>query len=242
MRTLALSGGTIAALVVVAVVDLFAIVFGLSFLRARRAQRAAETETRVVEPAAVTTAPKPVSRRDFLRQSLVSSLLVFGAQFGAATIAFMWPNLKGGFGAKVNAGKLADILAEIESTGLPYYYGQGRFYLIKYDGSGKDEEFGVDYPADGVLSNGLMALYQKCPHLGCRVPICNSSKWFECPCHGSKYNQVGEYKFGPAPRGMDRFPIEIQDDGVVVDTSTPIIGPARGVDTTGEGPEGAYCV
>ena len=52
-----------------------------------------------------------------------------------------------------------------------------------------------------------MPLYQRCVHLGCRVPFCESSKWFECPCHGSKYNGVGEYQLGPAPRGMDRFQV-----------------------------------
>ena len=35
------------------------------------------------------------------------------------------------------------------------------------------------------------------------------SQWFECPCHGSQYNQVGEKKGGPAPRGMDRFATEV---------------------------------
>ena len=64
-----------------------------------------------------------------------------------------------------------------------------------------------------------MPLYQRCVHLGCRVPYCGSSKWFECPCHGSKYNGAGEYKLGPAPRGMDRFKLEITDGNVVVDTS-----------------------
>ena len=55
------------------------------------------------------------------------------------------------------------------------------------------------------MEEGFVALYQKCPHLGCRVPWCQTSQWFECPCHGSKYNRVGEKKGGPAPRGMDRF-------------------------------------
>ena len=43
------------------------------------------------------------SRRDFFRKSLIASLLVFGAQFGGASIAFLWPNLKGGFGAVIDA-------------------------------------------------------------------------------------------------------------------------------------------
>ena len=53
-----------------------------------------------------------------------------------------------------------------------------------------------------------MALWQRCVHLGCRVPSACSSQGFECPCHGSKYNFHGEYEDGPAPRNMDRFAVE----------------------------------
>ncbi len=56
---------------------------------------------------------------------------------------------------------------------------------------------------------GVVALYQKCPHLGCRVPECPTSQWFECGCHGSQYNRVGEKKAGPAPRGLDRFAMSV---------------------------------
>ena len=245
MSALGLSTGTLAALVVMVVVDLFAIILGLSFLRARRAQREAEAAASVpvAERTPPAAAPKPVARRDFLRRSLLGSLAVFGAQFGAATIAFLWPNLKGGFGSVINAGKLADIIAEIEAAGgQPFYFGQGRFYIVKYDAKGVDEEYGVDYVADGVVVEGVMALYQRCVHLGCRVPFCDTSKWFECPCHGSKYNQVGEYELGPAPRGMDRFPITLEGEELVVDTATVILGPPRGTDTTGKGIEGPFCV
>ena len=65
--------------------------------------------------------------------------------------------------------------------------------------------------------------YQKCPHLGCRVPECTSSQWFECPCHGSQYNRVGEKKAGPAPRGMDHFAVTVGAAGdVVIDTATVV--------------------
>ena len=55
----------------------------------------------------------------------------------------------------------------------------------------------------------IYALSQKCPHLGCRVPFCDSSGRFECPCHGSKYDIGGEWIEGPAPRGMDRFDLNV---------------------------------
>ena len=91
-------------------------------------------------------------------------------------------------------------------------------------------------------TEGFVALYQKCPHLGCRVPWCQTSQWFECPCHGSKYNRVGEKKGGPAPRGMDRFSLEVSGGSIVVDTAVVVQGPPIGTDTTGQGQEGAACV
>jgi cytochrome b6-f complex iron-sulfur subunit len=93
------------------------------------------------------------------------------------------------------------------------------------------------------MEQGYVALYQKCPHLGCRVPWCQTSQWFECPCHGSKYNRVGEKKGGPAPRGMDRWALTVSGNNVVVDTrGVAFQGPPIGTDTTGQGQEGAPCV
>ena len=235
MSTLAISSGTVAAIVVVAVLDLFAILFGLSFLRARRAERAAAGPA----PEGPARGPRPISRRDFFRRSWLASLGVFGAQFGAATVAFLWPNLRGGFGAEIVAGKLSDIKGFIRDNEEPYYSGAGRFYIVEYQGKAQGD---VDYEADGLVAEGLMPLYQRCVHLGCRVPFCKASQWFECPCHGSKYNTAGEYELGPAPRGLDRFKIRIEGDDVIVDTSEIILGPPRGTDTLGKGPAGPFCV
>jgi cytochrome b6-f complex iron-sulfur subunit len=238
---LGLSSGTIAAIVVIVVIDLFAIMFGLSFARSRRAERQARAaETAAILGEAPPPAPKPVSRREFFRRSLVVSLLVFGAEFGGATLAFLWPSLKGGFGSVINAGKLDDILAYINDNDLPFYSGTGRFYIVRYNGRPQGD---IDYAAEGVESDGIMPLYQRCVHLGCRVPFCEQSQWFECPCHGSKYNTAGEYKLGPAPRGMDRFTVTVSETGdVMVDTAVVILGPPRGTDTLNRPQSGPFCV
>jgi len=227
---LAISSGTVAAIVVIVILDLFAIAFGLSFVRARREQRAAEaaaTAAALGQPAP--KAPKPMSRREFFRKSLVASLLVYGAQFGGASLAFLWPSLKGGFGSVINAGKLQEIQKAIQDTEQPVYSGTGRFYIVAYNGRPTED---VDYEAEGLTAQGVMPLYQRCVHLGCRVP-----------CHGSKYNTAGEYKLGPAPRSMDRFRVEVSAAGdVLVDTSEVIIGPPRGTDTLRRPQSGPFCV
>jgi cytochrome b6-f complex iron-sulfur subunit len=236
VSSLALSTGLWAALIVLLALNVFAIVFGLSFLRANKAAQAQAAGVAVTPSKPV----KSVSRRDFFRRSLIVSFAVFAAEFGGATIAFLWPNLKGGFGSVIAAGNIDDILAEIADTGGPVYNGAGRFYLVPYDGAPTGD---VDYATEGVTAQGIMPLYQRCVHLGCRVPFCASSKWFECPCHGSKYNEAGEYRLGPAPKGLDRFKITIDDSGnVLVDTSTIVSGPPRGTETINQPPEGAFCV
>ena len=245
-----LSPTNIAVMVSVGVAVLFMALLASSFIRGRRAI-AAETmaeqgevpPTPPKEPKQPRKPPPAVTRREFFRRSLVGSLLVFGAEFGAASLAFLWPNLKGGFGSVITAGKIDDIKAFIQQTGQPYYSGVGRFYIIPYNGKGKDESTGVDYETDGVIASGLMPLYQRCVHLGCRVPFCQQSQWFECPCHGSKYNKAGEYELGPAPTGLERFKISVDNAGnVLVDTSERIAGPPRGTDTIDQSPQGPFCV
>lgn len=236
MTSLAISTGVWAAIIILVIADLFAIFFGLSFLRAqRRARETADGQLEIPDKPV-----KTVGRREFFRRSLLASLLVFGAQFGGATIAFLWPNLRGGFGSVIVAGNVNDIKNEMNETGQPVYNGTGRFYLVPWQGSAVGD---TDYVAAGLTAEGVMPLYQRCVHLGCRVPFCGSSMWFECPCHGSKYNQAGEYELGPAPRGMDRFKMSIDGEGnVVVDTSEVVLGPPRGVDTIDQPPQGPFCV
>jgi cytochrome b6-f complex iron-sulfur subunit len=232
--TIALSTGLGVAIVALIAFPIFAASYGLSHLRGKAARDAASGT-----PLRAATSVKSVSRRDFFRGSLITSLLVFGAQFGGASLAFLWPNLKGGFGSVITVGSLADIKGQIQQTGQPYYYGQGRVYIVSYDGTPTSD---VNYEQEGVSTQGVMALYQRCVHLGCRVPFCQTSKWFECPCHGSKYNAAGEYQLGPAPRGMDRFKVTVSGDAVTVDTSQVVIGPPRGTDTISEPPQGPFCV
>ena len=240
MTTLAVSVGLIAAIAAIFGILIFAIAFFVISLRSYQRQQEAVAANQA-RSAGLPVPPKraaAVSRRDFFRKSLITSLLVFGAQFGGASIAFLWPSLKGGFGALIDAGALDDIKAAV-SSGEPFYVGTGRFYIVPYNGTAKGD---IDYVKEGVAGDGIMPLYQRCVHLGCRVPFCGQSKWFECPCHGSKYNSAGEYQLGPAPRGMDRFHVEVSAGRVLVDTSEVVLGPPRGTDTIDQPPQGAFCV
>jgi cytochrome b6-f complex iron-sulfur subunit len=88
----------------------------------------------------------------------------------------------------------------------------------------------------------LFALSQKCPHLGCHVPFCESSGRFECPCHGSIFDIGGEYIAGPSPRGKDQYELTLDGKTVVVDTSVSKNGPDRGANTFLTEPKGPSCI
>ena len=123
------------------------------------------------------------------------------------------------------------------------YKAEGRMWLTEYPSSALSKAESV-YPPPVLASmeEGIAVMYQKCPHLGCRVPNCDTSQWFECPCHGSQYNQAGEKKAGPAPRGMDRFSTAVSGGKLSVDTGLVIQGPPIGTNTTGQEAEGPHCV
>jgi cytochrome b6-f complex iron-sulfur subunit len=183
------------------------------------------------------------TRRQFLNRGIVGLMVISISGFGATLIAFLWPTISAGFGAKINAGTVADI-QKILSTKQPFYNPVGRFYINPFPNDPGSLDKAKAVYSSALLTGmqaGYVALYQRCVHLGCRVPWCLSSQWFECPCHGSKYNRVGEKKGGPAPRGLDRFALTVSGGSIVVDTGKIYVGPAIGTNTTGQGQDGPHC-
>ncbi|HUG16245.1 MAG TPA: Rieske 2Fe-2S domain-containing protein [Thermomicrobiales bacterium] len=138
-----------------------------------------------------------VTRRSFLRNAVLGSVGVVSLQITGGFVYFFWPNKTGAFG-----GEIAVPASAVPEVGAPPYRNQsGRFYVIHND--------------DGVL-----ALYWKCPHLGCTVPWDDAADEFHCPCHGSVYDRTGVLIAGPAPRPMDLMPITVlPDQTLLVDTN-----------------------
>ena len=88
-----------------------------------------------------------------------------------------------------------------------------------------------------------MPLYQRCVHLGCRVPFCAVLAVVRVPVPRLEVQPVpASTSSDPAPRGLDRFTMEIVDGNVIVDTSNIVLGPPRGTNTTEQPQEGPYCV
>ncbi len=206
------------------------------------------TEDPLIDRVAVTQAEYGVTRRQFFNRALIAVFGLFLLQFAIASIAFIWPKLGGGFGTPVNAGSLADLKEEISVAGSvdPKFIPSAQswvtlFPLADLEGSSfESTPFVVaGGEGDGV---GVMALWQKCVHLGCRVPTCIPSQGFECPCHGSKYNIHGEYEAGPAPRNLDRFGVEVNDAGDLIILTGTIVETPRSKNKTAKYPQGPFCV
>ena len=184
------------------------------------------------------------TRRQFLNRSIVGFMSLSLTGLGAAILGFMWPPFVTGFGAVINTGTVDSLKTQVRDEDGFLKLPKGRLWITEYPTGALAKAREVYSPAVlGGMEAGLLALYWKCPHLGCTVPECVSSQWFECPCHGSKYNQVGEKRGGPAPRGMDRFATSVNDRGeFLVDTGKIVQGPPIGTNTTNQEAQGPHCI
>lgn len=174
-----------------------------------------------------------LSRRQLLRTSIGAAFGLWLLEITAGSIGFVWPNLSGGFGGKVEIGTLADIKAQNSSLpiaeGFPAYVPNARAFIVLIDPSRQGFFPGEDKNGDGSALN-VRSLYQRCPHLGCKPNPCIKNFWLECPCHGSRYDRLGikaaGTQYGPAPRGMDRFSASVDGAGVLtLDTGKITLGP-----------------
>lgn len=155
-----------------------------------------ETAVAPAQPAVQVAAP---TRREFLYYIWGASMALLTGQFVAITVWFLFPRFKEGeFG-----GIFPFDPAELPEPGSPpQSVPAGRFHVSN-------------------TQNGLLVLYGVCTHLGCLPKWVPTNARFECPCHGSKYNLNGSYIEGPAPRGLDRFPVVVEySDGTSVETNS----------------------
>lgn len=157
-----------------------------------------------------------MDRRTFLKRAWQ-----VGLGFFAAAAAWTSLDILRSFPAS-GLGGVIKTVPEAEVTEIPVYVREAQTYLTKIDGE-------------------LVGLWQRCPHLGCRVSWCESSREFECACHGSTFNRAGEVRSGPSPRGMDRFAVVAGEELVEVDTGIITEGAPPGEESIDEPPAGPSC-
>lgn len=172
-----------------------------------------------------------ITRRIFILGGFWSAVGLLFVGILGSPLDFMWIRKITGFGGPVPVSP-----DRVPATGAdPIVISEGRFFLLNL-------EPGIT-PNGETTPGGLLALWRKCPHLGCTVPwrpdfVFQGRKgWFRCPCHGSTYTKEGGIIVaGPAPRPLDVFPLEVQQDrSLVVQTGRAFEGsgslqnPARAV-------------
>ena len=76
-----------------------------------------------------------------------------------------------------------------------------RFYLIRTE------------------EGGFLAVYRRCPHLGCTVHWEGDHDSYLCPCHASRFDFYGNFEKAPVTRALDYYELSIEDEMIEVDTS-----------------------
>jgi cytochrome b6-f complex iron-sulfur subunit len=152
-----------------------------------------------------------ITRRVFLLGGFFSLLGLAVVGLAGIPLDFVWPRNVKGFGGPINV--TPDRIPA--AGGDPIVIPEGKFFVLNLEPG--ETTTGVETPG------GVLALWRKCPHLGCSVPWNPSFEfqgvkgWFRCPCHNSTYTKDGGVLvFGPAPRSLDVFPVEVQSDGGLV--------------------------
>ena len=160
---------------------------------------------------------KPVPKRPILTRR-VFILGGFWSTLGLALVGLLGPSLDFAW-TRDPAGAARAVRVPKDSIpkpgDAPVRIPEGRFFLVNLEPG--------TTPNGEETPGGLLALWQKCPHLGCTVPwrpdftYGGRAGWFRCPCHGSTFTKEGGILvFGPSSRPMDRFQIDPQDDGSIV--------------------------
>jgi cytochrome b6-f complex iron-sulfur subunit len=156
-------------------------------------------ESSTARHCSLSNAPLAVSRRRFLKLGIGALSVLAALEAGGASLLFLRssgedPQRE----ALITAGRLSDF-----PPGSVTEFPDARFYLLR--------------TADG----GFLALYNRCPHLGCTVTWQPEAEVFLCPCHASRFDRYGNFEAPPVPRPLDRFVVQIEDDVVKVDISRP---------------------
>jgi len=104
-------------------------------------------------------------------------------------------------------------------------YGPPKIFRV---GSPEDYKDGVKvtYENERVVvvkdKKGFASISLVCTHLGCTVRT--SEAGFECPCHGSQFDDEGRVTGGPAPRTLDWYRISLAPNGELeVDKSVKLL-------------------
>jgi Rieske Fe-S protein len=142
-------------------------------------------------------ASSQLTRRNFLKLGLGALTVLAAIESGGVVLLYLQASVAaGGNRGEVNVGP-----ATAFPPGSVTEFVNDRFFLVR--------------AADG----GFLALYRRCPHLGCTISWDERSNQFACPCHASSFDIYGNFDSPPVPRPLDTFVVHIEENNVLVDTA-----------------------
>ena len=143
-----------------------------------------------------------LTRRNFLSLATWSGLTV--GLLGSAAVfgKFFWPNVSYGPPSKFSIGKPTNF-----SDGAKQNIADQKVSIIRH-------------------GDKIGAISMVCQHLGCTVAA--SATGYDCPCHGSKYDDMGNVTHGPALVSLFWFDIKPTPSGdLEVDKSNKFSDPGH---------------
>ena len=85
------------------------------------------------------------------------------------------------------------------------------------EGQGAAGEIGDRAVAVSSSGGVLTVLENICTHMGCQTGWELSGGYWECPCHGSRFNPDGSVLRGPATLPLTSLAFHIENDQIVLD-------------------------
>jgi cytochrome b6-f complex iron-sulfur subunit len=146
-------------------------------------------------PAPVAAAPEhhdapDQSRRSFLTAASGGAIALAAAGMGGATVAYLKPRVTYGPPARVAIGR-----PEGFSSGAQVVFPEAKICVRR-------------------AGNKIAAISTVCTHLGCTVNPVETG--FDCPCHGSTYDEKGDVTGGPAPASLSWFRVTQAPNGELI--------------------------
>lgn len=156
------------------------------------------TPKHISEQAASAEASR-VTRRNFLKLGLSALGALAAIEVAGAGFLYLQSRSKEGqFGEVIAAGQVEDF-----PPGSVTEFAEEGFFLVR------------------AANGGFLAIYRRCPHLGCTVNWVSEKDRFYCPCHASSFNAQGDFEDSPMTRALDLFKVQFEDSRVLVDTTSP---------------------
>lgn len=111
------------------------------------------------------------------------------------------------FNLLASLGEIAKLIARSSKSYWRHFSKEEKFNLSDLkEGEGRVISYNKKKLAVYKDNQGKLQAYSAvCTHMGCIVGWNNSEKTWDCPCHGSRFNQNGSVRNGPAARSLPEY-------------------------------------